>query len=110
MDDLPHLTRSRWQFLSAMKRHPSLLRRAFLPRELIITDRGNHLRPASGSTLASMEKAGWVTRTKWGEPGTGMPFQSGGPISAWEVTDAGRKAIEMCPDTFPGEPVYGGKK
>jgi hypothetical protein len=42
-------------------------------------------------------------------PGQGMPFQSGGPISAWEITDAGREAVKACPDTFPGDPVYVGK-
>ena len=105
--DAPYLTSVRWHCLQAFKRQPALMRRPFLSRELKVEGRNGVLQPATGPTLSGLEKAGWVERTVWGEPGTGMPFRTGGPISAWQVTDAGRAAIAACPDTFPGEPVYG---
>lgn len=103
----PHLTRARWACLIALKQSPALLRRPFLPREVKMLSRNNKTTyPATGPTMVALEKAGWVERTTWGT-GPGMPFQSGGPINAWSITDAGREAIAACPDTFPGEPVYG---
>lgn len=108
--ELPYLTEVRWNCLRSFKRQPSLLRRPFLAKELKVPSRNGVMRPATGPTLSGLEKAGWVRRTIWGQPGTGMPFQSGGPISAWELTDAGREAIAACPDTFPGDPVYVSKK
>lgn len=111
MIDVPYLTSVRWHCLQAFKRQPSLMRRPFLAKELQIQARWNDqvLRPATGPTLSGLERAGWVRRAIWGLPGTGMPFRTGGPISAWELTDAGREAIAACPDIFPGEPVYCGK-
>lgn len=55
--------------------------------------------------MVALEKAGWVERIDIGST-EGMPFRTGGPVRAWQVTDAGREAIAACPDTFPGEPVY----
>ncbi len=109
MNDKPYLTFTRWLCLRSFKQNPLLLRRPFLAKELKIPYRNGTLRPAAGPTLAGLEQAGWVERTSWGSPGQGMPFQTGGPISAWQVTHAGREAIAACPDTFPGEPVYGKK-
>lgn len=111
MIDVPYLTSVRWHCLQAFKRQPALMRRPFLAKELKIQARWNDkvLRPATGPTLSGLEKAGWVRRAIWGLPGTGMPFRTGGPISAWELTDDGREAIAACPDIFPGDPVYGGK-
>lgn len=106
--DTPYLTEGRWNCLRSLKRQRALQRRPFLAGELKIPGRNGVMRPATGPTLSSLEKAGWVERTVYGEPGTGMPFRTGGPISAWQLTDAGRKAIEACPDIFPGDPVYGG--
>lgn len=110
MSSKPHLTRSRWAALVALRNSPSLLRRPFLPKELRLLGRsGNFHYNATGATMVALEKAGWVERSTWGV-GSGMPFQAGGPISAWSITDAGREAIAACPDTFPGEPVYGSKQ
>lgn len=106
----PYLTVVRFHCLRAFARQPSLLRRPFLAKELKVEGRNGVLRPATGPTLFGLEKAGWVRRTIWGLPETGMPFQSGGPISAWELTDAGREAVAACPDTFPGDPVYSGER
>lgn len=103
---LPYLTEVRWKCLRAFRDQPHLMRRPFLAKELKVPARNGVLRPATGPTLVGLEKAGWVRRTIYGSPGTGMPFRTGGPISAWELTDAGREAIAACPDTFPGEPVY----
>ena len=105
---LPYLTEVRWKCLLAFRQQPALMRRPFLAKELKVQGRNDVWRPATGPTLSGLEKAGWVRRAIWGLPGTGMPFQSGGPISAWEITDAGREAVKHCPDTFPGGPVYNG--
>lgn len=104
----PHLTKARWFWLRALKRSRALQSRAFVPSELKYKSDGLEW-VATGATLSSLEKAGWVERTIWGVPGQGMPFQCGGPVSAWQLTEAGREAIAACPDTFPGEPVYGRK-
>lgn len=107
----PYLTRARWEWLTALKQSRTLQSRPFLAHELKYEWRSEYsgerkTRAATGATMASFEKAGWVERTTWGVPGQGMPFQCGGPINAWRITDAGRMAIELCPDTFPGDPVY----
>ena len=113
---LPYLTKTRWQALLALKKAKALQSRPFLAKELKVKHYSRvepgkfYIRPAAGMTMITLEDAGWVRRTVWGAPGQGMPFQSGGPISAWEVTDAGREAIAACPDTFPGVPVYGKKR
>ena len=110
MSNIPHLTRARWFWLKALKQSRALQRRPFLASELKNKyDNGMEI-TATGATLTSLEKAGWVERTLWGKVGQGMPFQSGGPISAWQLTDLGRSAIAFCPDTFPGEPVYEKKR
>ena len=106
---VPYLTEVRWNCLLAFKRQPHLMRRPFLAKELKVPGRNGVLRPSTGPTLSGLEKAGWVRRAIWGAPGQGMPFQSGGPISAWELTDAGVEAVNACPDTFPGDPVYGSR-
>lgn len=106
---VPYLTEVRWNCLLAFKRQPHLMRRPFLAKELKVPGRNGVLRPSTGPTLSGLEKAGWVRRAIWGTPGQGMPFQSGGPISAWELTDAGVEAVNACPDTFPGDPVYGSR-
>lgn len=97
----PHLTKTRWMFLTALKHSPALLRRPFLAHELKYKKQ-----TARGATLVALEQAGWVERTVWGAPGQGMPFKSGGPVTAWQVTPAGLNSIKTCPDTFPGAPVY----
>ena len=56
-----------------------------------------------------MREAGWVEQIVVGDKGEGMPFRTGGPATAWAVTEAGQAAIDACPDTFPGDPVYGSK-
>ena len=111
----PHLTLARWYLLRALKYSKVAQSRPFLPKEIVVmynylAKPGTYERRATGPGMMSLEKAGWVERTVWGAPGQGMPFQSGGSISAWQLTDAGRKAIAACPDTFPGEPVYGKKR
>ena len=110
MTAIPHLTRARWFWLKALKQSRALQRRPFLASELKNKYDDRLERTATGATLTSLEKAGWVERTLWGKVGQGMPFQSGGPISAWQLTDLGRSAIAACPDTFSGEPVYGKKR
>ena len=101
----PHLTRSRWSALKMMKQQKSLLRRPFLSKELKRIHRcEREIVSAHGALLVSLEKAGWVERITIGNEG--MPFRTGGPQNAWQITDAGREAIASCPDTFPGEPVY----
>ncbi len=102
---VPHLTGIRWRCLMGLRASPTLLRRPFLARELIYAGRNGAPRPVSGATMFSLEEAGWVERITIGNEG--MPFRTGGPQNAWQVTDAGREAIKACPDTFPGEPVYG---
>jgi hypothetical protein len=110
MTDAPHLTLVRWQCLRAFKQNPTLLRRPFLAAELKLPHRsGSRLVPAHGATLYGLEKAGWVERAAWGTQEKNMPFRVGQPANAWQVTHAGREAIAACPDTFPGEPVYGKK-
>jgi hypothetical protein len=110
MTAIPHLTRARWFWLKALKQSRALQHRPFLASELKNKCDDRLERTATGATLTSLEKAGWVERTLWGKVGQGMPFQSGGLISAWQLTDLGRSAIAACPDTFPGEPVYGKKR
>lgn len=105
----PHLTSQRWRCLIALRENRVLQSRPFLPRELVIVGRGGHLRPCAGATMHSLREAGWVEQVSIGGTGEGMPFRAGGPATAWQITDAGRKAIAACPDTFPGESVYGGR-
>lgn len=102
----PHLTRSRWSALKMMKDQKSLLRRPFLSKELKRVSRNEKaVHSSHGALLVSLEKAGWVERIT--VQNVGVPFLPGGPRNAWQVTDAGREAIAACPDTFPGDPVYG---
>jgi hypothetical protein len=109
---IPHLTRVRWQILLALRNNRVLQNRPFLAKELMVKHHSRsrpgefYMRPAAGMSMITLEQAGWVERTTWGAKGQRMPFQSGGPLSAWQLTDAGRAAIAACPDTFPGEPVY----
>lgn len=106
---IPHLTRTRWECLIALKSSRVLTTRPFLARELIIRGRGGRPWPSTGATMHSLREAGWVEQVSVGGSGEGMPFRSGGPATAWQITDAGRAAVDACPDTFPGEPVYGGE-
>lgn len=104
--DKPHLTRARWSALVVLKQSKSLHRRPFLAKELTrIYRTGVGIRQAHGALLFSLEKAGWVERITIGSEG--MPFRTGGPARAWQITPAGHEAIAACPDTFPGDPVYG---
>ncbi len=106
MPNKPHLTRARWSALVVLKQSKALHRRPFLAKELTrIYRTGVGIRQAHGALLVSLEKAGWVERITVGN--AGMPFRTGGPQNAWNVTEAGKVAIAACPDTFPGEPVYG---
>jgi hypothetical protein len=109
MRDAPHLTLIRWNCLRSFKKNQLLLRRPFLASELKIPHRNGKLVSATGPTLYGLEKAGWVERAQWGTEEKNMPFRTGSPGNAWQVTHAGREAIAACPDTFPGEPVYGTK-
>jgi hypothetical protein len=109
MSDIPHLTKRRWDCLRALKASKVLQRREFLAGELMVAGRSGHLKPASGATLYSLCEAGWVAPVVYGGHGEGMPFRTGGAVRAWRLTPAGLKAIEACPDTFPGEPVYSSK-
>lgn len=104
----PYLTRQRWACLIALRNNPRLQRREFLARELQTEFRGK-MWPATGATMHSLREAGWVEQVVVGGHGEKMPFRTGGPATAWRVTEAGLEAISACPDTFPGEPVYGGK-
>jgi hypothetical protein len=111
----PHLTRARWYLLRALKGSKVAQSRPFLPKEVVVTydyraRPGTYERQATGPGMVSLEKAGWVKRVAWGASGQGMPFQSGGSMNTWQLTDAGREAIAACPDTFSGEPVYGNKR
>ena len=108
MSKPPPLTRGRWACLLALKASPVLRRRPFLARELVTEFRGRQW-PSSGATMHSLREAGWVEQVVVGDKGEGMPFRTGGPATAWVVTEAGQAAIDACPDTFPGEPVYGSK-
>ena len=104
----PHLTRTRWECLIALKSNRVLMGRPFLARELVIRGRGGRPWVSSGATMHSLREAGWVEQVSFGGAGEGMPFRTGGPATAWQITDAGRAAVDACPDTFPGEPVYSG--
>ena len=42
-------------------------------------------------------------------PKESLGFRLGGVPRMWQLTEAGREAVKNCPDTFPGEPVYGSK-
>lgn len=70
--------------------------------------RGEWKFPASGATMDSLREAGWVQSVIIG-PEKGLGFRMGGPIRMWQLTETGKKAVENCPATFPGEPVYGAK-
>ena len=93
----------------ALKASPVLMNRPFLAHELKYGGRKGGDTPARGATMYALESAGWVKRAVFGGKGDRMPFRSGGPVTAWEVTLAGKEAVAACPDTFPGEPVYGQK-
>ena len=106
----PWLTRTRWKCLQAFKRQPHLMDRAFLAKEMATQSRrGEWKFPASGATMDSLRDAGWVQQVIIG-PEKGLGFRLGGPVRMWQITEAGRKAVESCPDIFPGEPVYGKEK
>lgn len=106
----PWLTKTRWACLQAFKRQPRLMDRAFLAKELVTQNRrGEWTFPATGATMDSLRDAGWVQNVIIG-PEKGLGFKLGGPIRMRQLTDAGREAVKNCPDTFPGEPVYGGKR
>ena len=102
----PPLTRTRWGCLMALKENRVLRTRPFMAKELKTIYRGKEW-PATGATMHSLREAGWVEQISVGGKGEGMPFRSGGPATAWVITHAGQIAIDACPDTFPGEPVYG---
>ena len=106
--NVPNLTIGRWAALMALKKQPVLLRRPFVARELKIMCRGSHMRPASGATMDALRTAGWAEKIVVGGKGEGMPFRTGGESTCWQITDAGREAVEACPAEFPGDPVYGG--
>jgi len=107
----PHLTKVRYHYMMALRDNKVLLSRPFVPRELIALrlGRGGKPFPASGATMDSLAKAGWVRKVVVGDDGY-LPFRSGGPAVAWEVTDEGRRVMDMLPDKFPGEPTYGGNQ
>lgn len=102
------LTRQRWEVLTALKKNPHLMKREFLAREIIINHRDGKTWAASGPTIESLKRCGWVEHvTLGGGWGDGTPFRMGRMPSAWRITEAGLKAVEACPDQFPGEPRYG---
>ncbi len=110
MTELPWLTRTRWECLQAFKRQPrTLMDRAFMAKEMILPNRrGEWVFKASGATMDSLRDAGWVQRVYFGEDKQ-LGFRLGRMAPLWEITPAGRQAVQDCPDTFPGEPVYGKK-
>ena len=78
-----------------------------MAKELITQNRkGEWVFPAKGATMDSLRDAGWVDRVQYGE-GQNLGFRLGRTPTAWQITQAGRQAVQDCPDTFPGEPVYG---
>ena len=103
-----YLTKQRWAVLMALKKNPHLMKREFLAKEILINNRHGTPWAASGTTIESLKRCGWVEHVTlgagWGE---GTPFKMGRAPSAWRVTEAGKKAVEACPDVFPGEPRYG---
>lgn len=102
------LTRQRWEVLMALKKNPHLMKREFLAKEIIINGRSGKLWAASGTTIESLKRCGWVEHVTLGASwGNDTPFRMGRMPSAWRITEAGRKAVEACPDQFPGEPRYG---
>ena len=105
----PWLTKSRWGCLQAFKRQPRLMDTAFIPRQLMLPNRrGDFTSPATGATMHSLREAGWVQHVIIG-PDDSLGFRLGRAPRMWQMTDAGREAVNNCPDTFPGEPVYRGK-
>jgi hypothetical protein len=105
----PWLTRRRWQCLQAFRRRPRLMDRAFVAKELILPNRkGQWTFPAAGATMDSLREAGWVQAVIIG-PDDSLGFRLGRAPRMWQLTNAGREAVKNCPDTFPGEPVYGNK-
>lgn len=101
-----YLTKARWEALQAFKRQPHLLKREFVAKDLMVRSWENKpLHPAYGMMMYSLQEAGWIERVQIAEGwGSGSPFRMGRLPKAWKVTDAGLKAIEECPDVFPGEP------
>ncbi len=106
----PWLTQTRWACLKAFQRQPDLMDRPFQAKELITLNRkGDWVFPCSGATMHSLREAGWIDRVAV-ETNTSVGFRTGGPTHLWQITDAGRKAVENCPDVFAGEPTYGVRK
>lgn len=103
----PWLTQKRWYALQAFKRQPHLMDRPFVAKELLVNWRWNdELRPATGPAMESLREAGWVTKVVVAQSWGNGSFRMGRIPHAWEITDAGRKAVDDCPDVFPGVPVY----
>ncbi len=101
----PILTRVRWEYLRFIKSSMSLQNRPFLARELFWHSRSGRRFPAGGAAMATLRDAGWIEAIEFGGAGSGMPFRSSGLTRAWQLTEAGKKAVAACPDTFPGVPV-----
>jgi len=110
MTDKPNLTIGRWMALRALSEQPVLLRRPFMARELKVGVRGGKRRPASGATMDALRKAGWAEKVTVGDAGEGMPFRTGGASTCWQITDAGRAAVDACPDEYPGDPAYASRR
>ena len=104
---IPHLTKSRWAYLRALKGSIALRTRPFLAKELR-TVKGDFRQQftATGATMSSLCDAGWIEKVRVEIGGRGAPFRVGSVAQTYRVTDAGLAAIDACPDTFPGQPVY----
>jgi len=98
---MPFLTYIRWAWLRAMKSSKSLMRRPFLPREVRYRDQRGRPRTGGGPMMHSLRLAGWVEQIT---VDGAMPMWTSGKATAWQITAAGRLAIEACPDEFPGGP------
>jgi hypothetical protein len=84
----PKLTRPRWRALKTLANCDG----PFFGADLGI----------KGPTLVSLEKCGWVERMGDVPLGTMLPFytkETNGHY--WRVTDAGRAAIAVLPETAP---------
>jgi len=103
----PHLTIGRWNALKALRKQPELHHRPFAARELKVMHRGGNRRPASGPTLDALRSAGWAEKVNVDLHDNDLPFHVRIDGTAWQITDEGRKAIDACPDEYPGDPVYG---
>lgn len=99
----PRLTRSRWRFMITIKRHLGFQTRAFLSSELASQVKVDFKRKATcnpGASMYSLEKAGWLQRVHFSKT-TESAFYMGLNTHAWELTEEGRRVLDLIPEKEP---------